>query len=474
MNKLRLTSGIWILAMSAGLIGCEKAKKEIDVYRVNPPKVVKAGDPVEFRAFSDNSERELDIQDQFDVSDGSPAKTEITADCQSRDHAQSLTVTTDGHPDIKVFSLVPEFILVGKFEQEIKCSFTFTLSNAAGSRHIFSLPATKIVDRLSSVVKISFGDKLIDSTSNNFFLDDTKLNETFVRFANQGSGTTSVACDFVVFPAVPFNKVLTFNDLNLTKGDPRPLSEPQGIGAGPYQSCRVIIANEGRRIGVSPAFTYTPKLQSLTVTQEPRPALSDYSYQILWNDYIEPQKPYPYSTVILNNVTGTSRTVRIAKELEGAELLFYLANYVDRQRYHFPAKGYVTVNPSPRSTLTQDADYFYLTIPSGDFASMSASILPREAPRCFQIKDIPTDTPKGGFFSKSVMIDPSLYRDWGYGFAAATSGRIDELNAFGGITKTLTFSWGEPLAIPQYSLIDLDGYRDVWELQPPCAFEVIP
>lgn len=451
MSKHVITSALLASVLASGLSGCGKKETEKDVFSVPGPRIVRAGEgDSEFKAWSEKSDRALDLQDAFDVSAGSPARAEIKTSCRVAGKEFSQTFAFASPRNLKIYSFIPEEVFTRAIADQAQCGFDLTLSNEAGSRHIFSIAAVPLIDEQPTT--LTFFDfatsQSIDRTNTGFIQTPDSLKGLQARRQGLEATEARLSCRDGSTDTVAFNQFLDLEKIDLSTMSVRASRPPNSLLNYPVQSCRLTLWKDGNIADLGPLFTLALPVQSPATKLTDAPyrldQLNPLDWQRIYIDKRQIDNPMLYSSVRLTNTSNATRSFRVWKTGPGLIHSFYL-NYVTGSGPHM-SKAFL-VHRMQSSNLVNEAsieglsaiayadEFFDVTVPSGH--SFSVQSIFRTAS--------PANCRYQAFYT--VQADSNL--------------RVQEISAEGELSNAFEINLGSAVVFSPGADLKFQNYREV-------------
>ena len=447
MNRAALVSGIWILVvLSAGLSGCGPKAKEKDVYQVPGPKIIKGGQTVDYKAWDSlgSAGRTMDLNDAFDISEGSPVKAEVVSHCFQNQRDISQTFSFPGSASLKIFALLPDEVLPLAFSSEIQCSFELAVYNEIGSRHIFFIPSVIVQDVGPQQVSLLVNSVKIDKTSDTALVAMEAGQVTQVLYSNSGKSTADLFCTDVTFKSVDFVQVSNLSRFDVNQAKPRTGRPVDILRINSVQQCRVSISDDARRVAVSPSFQLAFPVTSLQPQIESLPYRTGTKKDFL---AVSPSygtnKSFTFSTLRMSNTGKGLRRVRIPKTMSKVRVFNFWQN--EDRPYRLPfysASAFLEIGANDKVIVYQDETAFDVTIPEGESIVLESRVWQYDYQICereeFEV-DLETGHHLSGVPIRWTMLAAT--------YELVEKGTYQELSLAGEPIDTQSFQWGARMVL---------------------------
>ncbi len=252
MLKPNLMSAAMLFVLIAGLVSCSKDLKSSAEapYKAPPPKLIVAGQEMDFREIESLSERTLDFNDQIDFSNAHAHEIEIKSYCRQDGKDSSFLNRFDGRQPVRFRQLLPHRLLVVDLnEKSLLCNFDITLINGERSKHILAIRSATIVESSEASVRIS--------------------ENGYIRYPNQSSAAAQVLCEDMELPNLSFEQARLLSDFDFESPQLYTDSATTALAQRRRQTCRVAISEAGQLQALSAKFEYIVPAPPLQISIQP-------------------------------------------------------------------------------------------------------------------------------------------------------------------------------------------------------------
>lgn len=376
MNKTSLIVRLAGIVLSAGLVSCAKDEaKTRDTFRAPPPVIYSRG-AQDLRSWDLRNDKALDLQDSFDVSASRPEKLVVTARCR-RDKVSSIeTFEFTPHEPIKIFEILPGDLLTRDFAVEkCDCAFELILSNGNGSKHIYNISSTPIIDLTGAGVTIekTGTDEKVSQ------INSRALEGYRARYRNSGSSTSQIFCQDIILPDIPFEQVIDLNHFDFSKPEIKRGLPHDSLAENPLQACRAIVQSAGQRKQISARFLVRFPQAAMVATLTQTVPTKDQKFQFYGGAPLEigvlhiknPNRDRTRFLVLRKNMTEST------VEIFGPALTQTIFNRGNIVVNAFTLNWLAATPGSVAGVIIEDkGDHWRLTLPGGSTAQIGLKVVP--------------------------------------------------------------------------------------------------
>lgn len=324
MNKQSLTSAALGIILMAGLVACKKmdqsanSKTVTDVYEPPAPQILQTEGPTAAEVFL-LSAADLDLNDVIDVRTAQPKSTRVKGSCLNNGITSPFDQTFSNSETLIPFSqILPDPLLyVSSKPDQTKavCAFTVTLTNAIGSKRVFTVENKIYKDAQSPLVRIEGND------SGQIVHADQLANLQF-RYRSPGPAVAQIKCEQLDLPDIPFDQVLEMSKFDVRSQQFKAPATPSNFK--PIQNCRLQVRQSGRTVALSALFRMAFGFKDpLQVAEVP---INWQAYPLLLNlmrDSIETKQVDLFNFTI-HNPSSQTRYFKLPKDAVLMTMDFYL------------------------------------------------------------------------------------------------------------------------------------------------------
>lgn len=250
MNHCHLASGFCWIVLIFGLVSCAKDKTSRDHFHA-PPPVIHSQEVVDLKAWDNLKHKSLDLRDYFDVSETALSRLDVTSRCRHGQVYDTGFFQPNPSRPISVFQVLPRNLLLLNLTQEsLDCSFEFVLFNQIGSRHVYHLSSSAIVDKAESPIILedhrSEGAPLV--------INDRQWANLKIRYLNERPVSAQILCEDIDLNALPFEKVVEISFFDIRRPQFHEGQKPSSLIERPFQTCRIAMLENGSLKDLSSLF----------------------------------------------------------------------------------------------------------------------------------------------------------------------------------------------------------------------------
>ena len=363
MRKFKLTSGLPVIVLAAGLVSCVQEKEKTkDIYKVPPPIILKEGRSTDLTTLGLQGDRGLDISDAMDLTQSNAQNIEIKSSCLVGETALDSVATPRAGSPVKVFELLNEKVLLTDLSTHaVVCAFEFTFANDIGSKHIFNVPGVKIIDDGRGEARVIARDgaapRLIAGEEPAVSIEFNHRDDT--RMSVIGPGMT--------IPDVNFEQQMSSLAISPDEIVLRPEAAATALLERPVQTCRVLMKQAGRAVAISSLFQVLALQERLQIrVEQDAGAPNAFDAEGNGQTMIAMLRDFHFSRLRVQN-TGAGSRYFVAPKTLGPIWTRY---FIHTTRRSVSMKIYEFEEPNRPfqefSLPAQDrGDHFLITIPPG-------------------------------------------------------------------------------------------------------------
>ena len=445
MNRFLITSGLTAAVLVSGLIGCGKETKTTkDVFSPPQPKIVRGDYKTEYSQWNAQSSRDMDFQDELDVSETGAQSADIVTSCLNGSTFSTQTISVPSPTKIKIYRLMPEAVLIESIDaNKVVCSFKIKLTNATGSLYVFSVDSASMIDYLNADVRLGIGSESYARSPGSRVIAHGDLNSATFWTESHELSTAELICKNATFSQVPFLNSGKLVQFNFDSVRPRDNASLFLLSNSP-QPCRIVVKKDGQVKGMSALFNVEIKIRGIeAIVGAPIYTDLDSINQDTgsnWGAFLQPAIRFRFSELILTNHSENVRKVLLPKRKLRAKTYAFM----DGQAYVREGE-FIQIFPRTSEGVTlkdESPEFWTLEFQGGKSIILDLDITNPGTPFCLIVD--------GGHL-------PNFS---GLGAEAVERGSMKELSTDGVEIRDISFDLGHRFALPRVfdnKLVGLPG-----------------